>query len=209
MKQTKPIRHGEHAGYARGCRCDGCMEAHRVYNRERMRRHRRYKQGTGPKPISRSVSPDVSERHLRWLRTKGLSINAIAEQTGIHEATLKKIRSGHSKNVWRTTEAAILLVRADNHGPNQLVKADYSKKIAQAIRDAGYTLLQINVMMGRSAHPSPLIRGEWIRIKTQKRWEELYFQLFRHPASSRFRKPENTKFYYDERKRPKKYWTKP
>lgn len=203
MKQAKPIRHGEHAGYARGCKCDACMEAHRVYNRERMRIHRRYKQGIGPKPISRWISPDVTQRHLLWLKTKGLSINAIALQTGLNEQTLKKIRSGKSKYVERETEAKVLRVRANDYGPKQLVKNFYVKQIIKAIQDAGYTTKEIRVMLGLSAHGCSLIHpGEWVRIETQERWERLYLQLFCHPAP--FRKPQVTKHRYDQRNASRK-----
>jgi hypothetical protein len=195
---TKPIRHGEHAGYSRGCRCEACALAHRIYNRERLRVIRRYEQGIGPAPVSRSVSPDVAQRHLLWLKEKGLSINAVALRSGINEATLKKIRSGRSKQVWRTTEAAILRVRPSDYGPKQMFRSEYCRKIAKAIRDAGYTVVEINQMMGRSAHPSPLIRGKWIRIETQEKWEALYLGIFKHPAP--FTKPTETKLRHDVRK---------
>jgi len=195
---TKPIRHGEHAGYSRGCRCDACLVAHRIYNRDRMRIIRRYKQGTGPAPVRRSVPPDVTQRHLMWLKEKGLSINAVALRSGINEQTLKKIRSGHSKEVWRTTEAAVLRVRPEDYGPKQMVRSTYCRKIAQKIRDAGYTVVEINQMMGRSPHPSPLMRGKWIRIETQDKWEALYLGIFKHPAP--FKRPTETKLAHDVRK---------
>lgn len=199
VKTPKPIRHGEHAGYSRGCRCDDCRTAHRIYNRDRLRVIRRWEQGIGPEPVSRMVSPYRSRRHLQWLKTKGVSINAVSLASGINEATLKKIRSGKSKYVWRTTQDAILAVHSHANGPKQLVSAEYSEKIARAIRDKGYTILQVNQMMGRAAHPSPLIRGKYIRIETQEKWEALYLKLFRHPAP--FKKPTKTKAYYDNRKR--------
>jgi len=192
---SKPIRHGEHAGYSRGCKCEACVIAHRTYNRERMRLHRRFKQGIGPEPPSRSVDPGVAQRHLLYLKEHGVSINAVAMRSGIHEATLKKIRSGKSKMVWRETESKILRVRPDNFGPKQLVRSSYSKKIAQRIRDKGYTVVEINEMLGRAPYPSPLIRGNWIRIETQERWEALYLGIFRHPAP--FTKPTQTKLAYD------------
>lgn len=192
---SKPISHGTHSGYSRGCRCEGCAQAHRVYNRDRKRQFSRFKQGIGPAPESRFVDPDTSRAHLQFLQRRGVSINAVAEKSGLSEFTLKKIRSGRSKMVAKTTEAAILAVGASDLGPRQLVSSKYSQQIFEALKDAGLTINKIHMLLGYGNHYWPLIRGKWIRVENQDRWEKLYFDVFRHPAP--FEKSNVTKMASD------------
>lgn len=192
---SKPITHGTQTGYSRGCRCEGCREGHRTYNRERKRRISRYKQGLGPEPESRQVSPDEARNHLLFLHSKGVSINAIADRTGLSEETLKKIRGGRSTFIFPSTEAAILSVASCHVGSRQLVSSDFAQQVVAALREIGLTMVQINQLMGRAPQPSPLIHGKWMRIETRDRWERLYLQVFRHPAP--FEKSDQTKMAHD------------
>lgn len=54
--QKRPIRHGTHTGYARGCRCRSCRDA----NGNRMRDY--YKRN-GPSPSRRNKLPEVARAH--------------------------------------------------------------------------------------------------------------------------------------------------
>lgn len=71
----KPLRHGTTSGYSRGCRCDDCVEAYRVYQRAYMRRFRAKRDAPQPEETPQ-------ERRQR-----------------LYEVELERIRAGRSRRV--------------------------------------------------------------------------------------------------------------
>jgi hypothetical protein len=168
-----------------------------VYNRDRSREWRRYQQGIGPKPESRYVTAEEAHRHLRYLQSKGVGVNAVSAISGINKSLLTKVRSGNKKFVDKRIETKILSVRADQRSPRQLVSDTYSRKLIAAMRERGLTSAQINVLLGRKPMHNSIINGKYVTVMLEEKLEKAYIATFRHLPP--FKKSRDTKIILDKK----------
>lgn len=164
--------------------------------RERKRKISRAKQGTGPPVEPRLISAEASRRHINYLREHGIGYRAIEQKTGFARSNLLKIATGQQKSVIRSTEKKILEITADSYSKDHTVPSDYAKEVAQEIFDAGYTLRQINELLGNKMPHQKLVTGKRIRLKQERKIEALHFHLLRRPIKAEKPKGSRRKGYY-------------
>lgn len=189
--QSRQRQHGTHSCYSHGCRRNECREAHRTYTRNRLRVVRRAAQGIGELPESPYVDVSSARRHLKYLSTKGIGTNIVARETGIARSTLVAIKNNEAKKFCtKAVENAILSIVADKVDANHFVDARYVKHLVSEIRSAGYTIPQINSMLGNKTLHQKLVTGKYVRYWKQKKIEALHFALLRKLPSIEKPKPE-------------------
>ena len=105
------MKHGTHARYSKGCRCEPCKTGHRIYEREAARRRRRVKYGIQAPDTKFMESGPVVE-HIHFLSTKGIGLGAIATQVGTNRATIQYIKRGKYSRVTTRLGNKILAVPA-------------------------------------------------------------------------------------------------
>ena len=152
---------------------------------DRKRKISRAKQGTGPKVQPRLISAEASRRHINYLREYGIGYRAIEKKTGFARANLLKIANGKQKSVLPSTEKMLLSITADSYSKDHTVPSDYAKEVAQEIFDAGYTLRQINEILGNKMPHQKLVNGKRIRLKQERKIEALHFYLLRRPIKAK------------------------
>jgi len=190
MQTSDKRKHGKHSTYSKGCRCEPCTVAHRVYTREYLRRVRRAKQGVGPPVEPKVISANEARRHLLHLKKHGIGCRHVADKTGISYKAIQDIRSGRKKGLWRETEKKILDCFADDFSDNHYVDSTYTRMLIQELFDAGYTLTQINKIRGKTP-AQKVVTGKSIRLRKQKEIERIHFQLLRRPPH--FEKPRTVR----------------
>jgi hypothetical protein len=181
IQTSKTKKHGTHGSYSKGCRCEPCTVAHREYTRNRLRVHRRAKQGIGPAPEPQFIPADDARNHLRYLKKKGFGTSAVAKQSGVSRNILLDIRSGKQKTCARKTERRIMNVRADMFLPNHYVDSTYANMLLEEMKDAGYSLAEINKFLGNKFPGQKVITGDSIRYWKMKKIEKLHLSLLRRP----------------------------
>lgn len=84
---TTPVRedqHGTHTGYLKGCRCAGCRDANRLYQREYRARKR---MGTYDfRSFARDAEPTALERVLERVGQDIPTFSAIARELAVMSA---------------------------------------------------------------------------------------------------------------------------
>ena len=144
----------------------------------------------------RLISAEASRRHINYLREHGIGYRAIEQKTGFARSNLLKIATGQQKSVIRSTEKKILEITADSYSKDHTVPSDYAKEVAQEIFDAGYTLRQINELLGNKMPHQKLVTGKRIRLKQERKIEALHFHLLRRPIKAEKPKGSRRKGYY-------------
>lgn len=90
--------HGTVNRYNKGCTCDECRQANRIY---------KYKLALGHKTRI-FVSPTYARNHIQFLLTNGWSLRSLAAHTGFAFTTLQSVASGRTKRIEQKTEQRIL-----------------------------------------------------------------------------------------------------
>lgn len=174
------IRHGTHSCYSHGCRRDECRTAHRIYTRERLRLVRRAKQGLSEPPEPPYVDATPTRQHLRYLSSKGIGTTFVARQTGIARSTLVKISNDEKKKFCtKEVERAVFSVFADTMSDHHFVDSKYTRLLVAELRAAGYTIPELNSMLGNRTLHQKLVTGNYVRYWKQKKIEALHFALLR------------------------------
>lgn len=91
-------RHGSTTAYQRGCRCESCRAANRVY----MRNYR-----GGPNPV---VYADPPTAHVRALLESGWKQADLSRASGISCRTISTVSNNRVKRVFATTANALLAI---------------------------------------------------------------------------------------------------
>lgn len=103
-----------------GCRCESCAAANRRYASLRER------YGWADQVAARWVDPKHAYAHILWLRSQGVGLRTISEQSGVARSTLAML--GRRNRISATSEARILAVsptppRVDGTGTRRRLQA--------------------------------------------------------------------------------------
>ena len=144
---------GTRARYVRGCRCEPCTAANRVYARELDRHKRRVAHGIED-PVVRFVDATETREHLLWLRSFGVGKRTVHKLTGISTTTLWEIVRGDTLKVHPDTETKILDLWRDTRNDAMIVDADSTWKRINWLQQQGWSKARIVAgvasRMGRS-----------------------------------------------------------
>jgi len=177
-------KHGSHSTYSKGCRCEPCTVAHRIYTRDILRRYRREKQGLEPLRDPKYIDATETRLHLQYLSKNGMGSSTVSELTGMHMTNIQKIRTGKQASVAVETADKILGVHLNLYGKKEFVDSSYAKKLVKEIRDAGYLLADINKALGMKALGGAVITGDYIHYEKMLKIEAVHFALLRHPPKA-------------------------
>lgn len=161
---------GTRARYVRGCRCEPCTVANRVYARELDRHHRRVAYGI-EEPVVRLVDATETREHLLWLRSFGVGKRTVHKLTGISTTTLWEIARGDTLKVHPDTETKILELWRDTRNDAMIVNADSTWKRITWLQQQGWSKARIARELGLGRNLQ--IRTERITHRTEKRVEDL------------------------------------
>jgi hypothetical protein len=163
--------HGTRTNYVKGCRCEPCTLANRVYERERDRHARRVAYGIEV-PQVRFVNAKETREHLIWLQSIGIGLRTVAKETGLGRTALTEIRKGITRRVAVETEAKILaLHRGVRHGA-LIVDAAPTLKRLDWLQGQGWSKARIARELGYSK-PALQFRTDRITVRSERRVEHL------------------------------------
>lgn len=178
MSQPKRVmRHGTHTRYSKGCRCDSCRTAHRIYERNRTRQVRRERQGIEPR-VHRFVSTDEAKEHLLFLRSKGIGLTGISIRSGVDRSSLQQIVAGRKKKILAVNAGKILAVPAIHNLPGQFVPADEAKRLIAELRARGYYVREIAARLGQQSENITLRKT--VRLKRLEAIRLAHAELMRY-----------------------------
>lgn len=141
------MRHGTHARYSKGCRCEACTTAHRIYEREAARRRRRIKYGIEA-PDGKFMESAPVQDHIKFLSAKGVGLGAIASQVGTNRATIQYIKRGTYSRVTRKLGNKILAVPAIPRMPMAYTDAKPIHDLLAKLEKRGVSSKQIGHALG-------------------------------------------------------------
>jgi hypothetical protein len=142
------MKHGKNWVYLKGCRCDLCRDAHRIYERDRQRSIRREKYGFEVRSV-RWVDAQEAREHLLFLRDKKIGLTTIAERAGVSRATLQAIRGGKNKLVTVRVHKKILAVSSIPSKKGHYVDPTEALRLIQELETHGVTLKDVARETGR------------------------------------------------------------
>lgn len=145
-----PSKHGTNNRYSKGCRCDECRVAHRIYERERTRNIRRARQGLESRHI-RLVDATEAREHIEFLRSRGIGLLAIGEHCGLHKSYIRDVARGRKQQIMRKNHNKIIAVPALYTMGGQYQNANEAKRLLKEMRDAGFMWRQIADAMGQKS----------------------------------------------------------
>lgn len=145
MQKTK--RHGTHSGYSHGCRCEECLLAHRVYERNAARRRRRVGYGIEA-PSEKKMDATPVREHVIFLASKGIGLGAIASSVGVPRSTIQNIKRGTYKNTTSEIGNKILAVPAIPRMPMAYTDATPIKEMIKKLETKGISRREIGRMVG-------------------------------------------------------------
>lgn len=147
-RPVKVRAHGTHACYVfgitgadtkKGCRCEPCRTAHRIYNRDLCRNYTRSAWGVEEIRPGRYVPAGPARNHLAWLRSQGVGLRAVAERSGVGRTSLTKLASGESRRITARTEDRILAVGLSAAAPSARISAAETWARIDDLLAAGWT----------------------------------------------------------------------
>jgi hypothetical protein len=141
QKTKQPCIEGSHGKYSKGCRCEPCTIAHRIYtrNRKRLRTQEDYGFITlDPLYI------DVTEarKHLIFLAKHNIGLDYINFKTGISRSNLYRIKNTQ-KNISPENAKKILAIPAIAKLDGQYMSSVQAKKMINKMLKAGYKQSEI------------------------------------------------------------------
>lgn len=142
------MKHGKNWVYLKGCRCDPCRDAHRIYERDRQRSIRREQYGLETRNIFFVDATEVRE-HLNFLRSKKIGLKTISERTNVSKATLQSLRNGKRKFVTLPVQEKVLAVSSLPSKGGHYVDAAEAKRLVDELLRQGFTMRQIAKATGR------------------------------------------------------------
>lgn len=139
--------HGTHSGYSKGCRCDECRAAHRVYERNASRRRRRVAYGIeshNPRLIDSKETRD----HISFLASNGIGLGAIAKQVGTQRSTIQYIRKGKYERISVKLANKILAVPAIPREPMAYTSAEPIRELLRKLEAKGVSSKDVGRAIG-------------------------------------------------------------
>lgn len=156
MTASRPLpEHGTTARFARGCRCEPCVHARRLYNKHgRVRRERGIRGLTDARPVA---------QHIARLRDAGASLQAIATAAGCSQGTVLRIEHG-APTVFASVAAGILAVKPLR--PSKVPPVGAARRLG-ALFALGWPLTAISAETGLArTHVSTIANGRRAAIAT-------------------------------------------
>nr|BAE45060.1 hypothetical protein [Terrabacter sp. DBF63] len=145
------IEHGTWRCYVdHGCRRVECREAWRVYGADRNRRI-----AYGRLAVDHYVTGAHARAHIEHLRSSGLSIRAIARESGIAPVTIRRVIAGHRTRT--STQDKLLEVLPGRHEvtaetpPAMLVDGAGTRRRLRALIAQGWTAVRLAEHAGCSS----------------------------------------------------------
>lgn len=178
---------------SRGCRCEPCKEANRVYARGRDRATRR------PDVLVEAAYIDSVEvrRHLRWLETKGVGLRTISRRARVARSSLIELRSGARRRCARETEKRILLVFPADAADSALIDAAPTWRLINELRAQGHTKTSIARSLGCGSPALQLGRNR-ITARNARRVKALHSRLMLGVLADRRLNSERRRLYRRE-----------
>lgn len=133
---------GTHGRYAKGCRCETCTVAHRIYTRERKRLKTKEAYGLIIIPSKKVDATEIRE-HILFLSKNNIGVSYIHKKTGMSKSALVNIKRGRYPNVTIETANKILSIPAIAKADGQYVRSDEAKKMIAKMFKAGYKPTEI------------------------------------------------------------------
>ena len=168
-------RCGTRTGYTSGCRCDACREAHRVYNREWLRREARIRYGIEPPKPARWIDATEVREHLIWLQSIGIGRRLVAKHSKVSESQIVKLRDGTTLRTTPSTANRILAIGRHHLPARAHVDATRTLQQIRDIRKAGWTSAAIaRVLTGNPSSRSLQVTGPQVSVATARKIDELW-----------------------------------
>jgi hypothetical protein len=188
VKTKIPCLNGSHGKYSKGCRCEPCTVAHRIYcrNRKRLKTQEEY----GFIVLEDNyVDAKEARDHLKFLSKNNIGLDYVSKKTGVSKSSLERIKAGQKK-VLRKNEEKILAIPSLARLDGQYVSSAESKKMIQKMVKAGYRKTEI----GRYYNGQPVsIRiNRYIRKYKHDRIKEIY-NILMSPKMLQERKNDSSK----------------
>jgi len=159
--------HGTRTRYVVGCRCEPCRAAHRDYNRDWDRRHRRIQYG-----IEDRTEPyvDASEAiaHLHWLRSQGVGKRTIAKAAGVGLTSIDELTQGIRTRSRPDTIQRILAVGTHKIADGSTIDARPAWALINDLLELGVTKARIAQAIGAQT-PALQINRHRIKPDTMRR----------------------------------------
>jgi len=175
---TRPLApHGTHNRYSKGCRCDECRVAHRLYERERNRMRTRARYGIEPMP-ERLVDATQAREHLRFLQSKGIGGYSIAKRAYTTRNYVTEIRANRVKRINKELNERLLAIPAIPTLDGQYVDAEPARQMVKDLLEAGVTKTEIvRFISGPKARQ--LVIKDKMRLKRMEKLRTLHGQMVR------------------------------
>jgi len=168
-------RCGTRTGYTSGCRCDACREAHRVYNREWLRREARIRYGIEPPKPARWIDATEVREHLAWLQSIGIGRRLVSKHSGISVSQIVKLRDGTTRQTSPRTAMRILTVGKNHLPPRASVNAKRTLKQLADLQNAGWSKVGIGrAITGNPNCKSLQVTGPRVSVATAQKVNALW-----------------------------------
>jgi hypothetical protein len=140
-KTKQPCTEGSHGKYSKGCRCQPCTVAHRIYsrNRKRLRKQEEYGLLTLD-PLY--VDATEAREHLIFLAKHNIGLDYINFKTGISKSNLQRLKRGQN-NILPKNAKKILAIPAIAKLDGQYMSSVQAKKMMDKMLKAGYKQSEI------------------------------------------------------------------
>jgi hypothetical protein len=163
--------------YSKGCRCEPCRVAHRLYERQKNRERSREKMGLELRPV-RFVDPAEARDHLLFLRSKGVGSRAVAEKTGFSHHFIQSVANGRAKRIGKKYADSILAVSINDILKGQYVPVGNANELIDDLLARGFSRRQIAKGIG-TPKSADLRLKKFIRHERMEKLKVLHSQVMR------------------------------
>lgn len=172
-------RHGTRAKYVQdGCRCQQCVEANRIYARNRERNRRRADIGIEDRRIAYMDCSEARD-HLRWLSSVGVGKQTVHRVSGVALSSIYRIRNGELTKARETTINRILAVGTHLRPSSQPIDSTSTWQLLDDLVYLGFSKTTIARQAGYRTPAVQLKRGRRVKPSTALRYAAAYQQLTR------------------------------
>lgn len=182
--EKPPCVEGTHGKYSKGCRCEPCTVAHRIYGRNRSRLRAQEAYGFIVIPSNR-VDSTETRNHLLFLSKKNIGIEYLHKKTGVSRSALYKIKKGKYPTVSASIANKILSVPAIAAADGHYVRADEAKKMMAKMLKAGYRPTEIG--RAYNGYSQSIKLEKYIRKYKHDKIKKIY-EVFMSPQVLKARK---------------------
>ena len=167
---AESFSHGTRGRYVKGCRCEPCTIANRVYARERYRARRLKGDWNG------LVSAEDARRHLLRLSRAGVGIRSVQAASDVSRTILVEVKQGRRTQIRRRTERRILAVDSTAIADGTIVDARRTWRLIDELLGEGFTKAELARRLGFK-RPVLQLRTDRILARNALRVRRLYNQV--------------------------------